>query len=177
MNLARKGKWDTSLFLSAERNFAGDGGLDGQAGYVVSSGVNLVHIDRRISRNLENIALAKIREYRNAVVSRRREIHYDTLEAYSSLETYAAEAETRKVNLVAYYEDFRKGIQQYTEGLITVDEVIQRREAIREEESSIRHAHMEVAESVVNLLTSTGRYEEFLKPAQAAPAKTGNQAQ
>ena len=78
LQLARKGKWDTSLFVGGRKEFEGAGDDVGDGTYSVSTGVRIERIDNRISESLERIALASLRGYRAALVSRKREIHTNT---------------------------------------------------------------------------------------------------
>ena len=113
LDLARKGKWDTTLSLDARRDFAGSGDADGEASYFLSAGIEITHIDNRISRSLEAIALANIREYKNAIISRKREIHTNIVDSYKNLVGRMAEVEARAQNLSRYRDDYAKGIDLY----------------------------------------------------------------
>ncbi len=162
LDLARKGKWDTTLSLDARRDFAGSGDADGEASYFLSAGIEITHIDNRISRSLEAIALANIREYKNAIISRKREIHTNIVDSYKNLVGRMAEVEARAQNLSRYRDDYAKGIDLYRQGAITIGELILKRQSIREEEGDIAHARERARESVADLLSSTGRYEQFV---------------
>jgi len=173
LSLARKGKWDTSLSLSVQRRFAGDGELDEQRSYVLSSGLQVRTIDPRISRDLENIALANIREYRNAIESRRREIWTETVDACSTLAAQSAEVELRSANLARYWESYNKALELYDSALVSIDELIEKREDIYEEQSQISWSRQHARENVTQLLASTGRYEQFIN----GSVRPGQQAQ
>lgn len=162
LSLARKGKWDTSLSISAERRFAGDGELDEQRSYVLSGGLEVRTIDSRISRDLERIALANIREYRNAIESRRREIRTETVDACSTLAAQLAEVKLRSSNLARYWESYNKALELYDSGLVSIDELIEKREDIYGEQQQISWSREHARENVTDLLASTGRYEEFI---------------
>lgn len=164
LTLARKGKWDTNLSVSAKKLFSGGGNLDDQRGYEVFTGVAVQTIDPRISRSLERIALANIREYRNAIQARKREIRTQTMEACMSLHTQLAEVRLRTSNLARYWENYSKSLELYDTGLITTYELIEKREEILEEEREIARSRNSVRMNVTRLLASTGRYEEFLAP-------------
>jgi len=162
LDLARKGKWDTTLFVDGTREFAGRGGSAGDASYSLATGVEVTRIDNRISRNLEQVALANIREYRNAIISRRREIHTNILDAFKNLTGSVAEGQTRQGNLSKYRDDYAKGIELYKSGAITIDELIRKRQAIQGEWNAISWSRQNSRESIASLLSATGRYEQFL---------------
>ena len=173
--LARKGKWDTSLFLSGRRNFAGGGGLQDQGSYSLATGVEVRKIDSRISRSLENIALANIREFTNAREGRMREILTETMEACITLASQLEEVQVRVSNLARYWESYSKGIELYDSGHITIDELIQKRQEILSEQEQISESRNLARENVANLLASTGRYEQFVngEPPAAEGAPEG----
>jgi len=169
LELARKGKWDTTLYVSATRDFAGNNDREGTASYAVSTGVEVTHIDSRISRSLEAIALANIREYRNAIVDRHREIHTDIVEAFKNVKGLMAEVRARTENLSRYERDYAAGIELYRGGGITIDELIQKRQTIRNEHDAIAWSRHGARESMATLLAATGRYERYLDGLNGAP--------
>jgi len=162
LELARKGKWDTTFFVSGTREFAGAGETEGDASYDLATGVEVTHIDNRISKSLERVALANIREYKNSIINRRREIHTDILDAYTNLKGMAQEVRAREANLARYLDDYAKGIDQYVAGAISIDELIQKRQAISNEQDAVADARHGARTALASLLSSTGRYEEFV---------------
>jgi len=177
LSLARKGKWDTSLSISAERRFAGDGDLAEQRSYILSGGLEVRTIDPRISRDLENIALANIREYRNAIESRRREIRTETVDACSTLAAQLAEVKLRSPNLARYWESYNKAMELYDSGRVAIDELIEKREDIYSEQHQISWSREHARENVAQLLASTGRYEEFIDGHLREESETDSPAQ
>ncbi|MHC4712804.1 MAG: TolC family protein [Planctomycetota bacterium] len=163
LSLARKGKWDTSLSVSATRRFDGDGELEDQGSYDLFSGVEVRTIDPRISRSLERIALANIREYRSAIENRQRQIRTDTVEAFSTLAAQQEEVNAREANLSRYWESYSKALELYDSGHITVEELLEKREDIYGEQEQIARARNRARMNVASLLSSTGRYEQFLE--------------
>jgi outer membrane protein TolC len=176
LELARKGKWDTSLSVTAKREFAGSGDAGGDADYLLATGVSVTRIDERISRSLEKVALARIRENRSAIVNRRREIHTDVVDAFKNLKGRTAEGAARKANLPKYCDDCAKGIELYKAGSITVDALLQKRESLNNERDEIVGARNGARESLVTLLAATGRYEQFLDKKDDANGVTGRAA-
>ena len=162
LELARKGKWDTTLNVGASRDFAGSGDQGGDQGYSLLAGVEFTHIDNRISKSLEKIALANIREYKSAIVNRRREIHTNIADAYTSLVVHTAEVSSREANLPKYAEDYRNGIEMYKAGSLSIDSLLQRRKDFLGEQQSIAEARDNVHDSLVTLMSSTGRYERYV---------------
>jgi outer membrane protein TolC len=176
LDLARKGKWDTRLNMSVARNFTGNGDNDGDADYIIGTGVEVTRIDDRISRSLEQIALANIREYKNAITNRQRDIHTRIVEAYKNLVGQLAEVRTREANLPRYRDDYAKGVELYLAGKITIDEVIQRRKNVLDEQNTILHARGEAHDALTTLVSSTGRYEEYIRDEMEMQRTPGNGA-
>lgn len=172
LDLARKGKWDTSLFVSGRRAFAGNGQREDEAGYTLSGGVTLRRIDARISRSLENIALAKMREYRSAITGRERKIRFNTTEAYLLMESAAEDVSARKANISRYFDDYRTGIEQYRSGAITIDELVRKRKLALEEQNDVARGAQRFRMNVFRLVTSTGLYTQFIDPENTATRKT-----
>jgi outer membrane protein TolC len=176
LQLARKGKWDTSLFVEGGQEFFGNGDDQGDTSYGVTTGVSVTRIDNRILRTLEEIALASIRTYRNDLISRRRQIHANTTDAYSTLQSQTKEVRAREVNVPRYQKDFQDGLELYRAGTITVDELIKKRQDLYYEQSDIAWARHSAIGGTAELLTSTGRYEQYMDPADRkrdAPPDTG----
>jgi hypothetical protein len=162
LRLARQGKWDTSLSLSARRDFAGGGERSDQHGYLISTGFEIKTIDPRISRSLESIALANIREYRSAIESRRRSIFADTSESCTQLRGKLDEVRERSANLDRYWESYVRALELYDTGHVGIEELIQRRRDIYGEQDEICRSRHRAREQITALIASTGMYEEFL---------------
>jgi len=176
LQLARKGKWDTSFFVDGGNDFFGAGDDAGAMNYGVTTGVSVTRIDNRISRTLEEIALASIRTYRNDLISRRRQIHTNTTDAYSTVRSQKAEVSAREANVPRYEKDFKDGLELYKAGAITIDELIQKRQDLYGEQSNIAWGRHHALSGMAELLTSTGRYEEYMDAADRrrdAPPDTG----
>ncbi len=162
LNLARRGKWDTSFFLRGEKTLGGAGSSEGEHGYSIGAGINIRHIDPRITKSMEREAQADIRRYQNSIKSRENEIFVDTVESTVNIEAYGNKFRTLIENLPRYRSDYEAGVTSYFNRQTTIDELLKKRDDYYEQERVIADARESYFSKIADLCASTAQYLEYL---------------
>lgn len=162
LNLARRGKWDTSFFLRGDKTLGGAGSTEGEHGYSVGAGINLRHIDPRITKSMEREAQADIRRYESSIKGRENEIFVDTTDAIVNIETYGNKFRTLIENLPRYRSDYETGVTSYFNRQITIDELLQKRDDHYEQQRIIADSRESYFSNIADLCASTAQYLEYL---------------
>ncbi len=162
LNLAQRGKWDTSFFLRGEKTLGGTGSREGEHGYSIGAGVGIRHIDPRITDSMERGARADIRGYQNAIKSREADIFVGTTDSLIGMETNANKFRSLTENLPRYRSDYESGITKYFNRQITIDELLEKRDDHYEEQRWIAESRDHYSSNVADLCASTAQYLEYL---------------
>ncbi len=162
LDLAQRGKWDTSFFLRGEKTLAGTGSNEGAHGYSIGAGVGIRHIDPRITNSMEREARADIRRYQNAIKSRENEIFVDTTDSLIGMETNANKFRSLTENLPRYSSDYESGVTKYFNRQITIDELLEKRDDYYSEQRWIAESREHYSSNVADLCASTAQYLEYL---------------
>jgi outer membrane protein TolC len=162
LDLAQRGKWDTSFFLRGERTLTGTGSREGEHGYSIGAGVGIRHIDPRITKSMEREARADIRRYQNAIKSRENEIFVDTTDSLIGMETNANKFRSLTENLPRYSTDYESGVTKYFNRQITIDELLEKRDDYYSEQRWIAESREHYSSNVADLCASTAQYLEYL---------------
>jgi len=162
LDLAQRGKWDTSFFLRGERTLAGTGSSEGEDGYSIGAGVGIRHIDPRITDSMEREARANIRRYKNAIKGRENDIFVDTTDSLVGMETNGNKFRSLTENLPRYITDYEGGVTKYFNRQITIDELLKKRDDYYEEQRWIAESRENYSSNVADLCASTAQYLEYL---------------
>jgi outer membrane protein TolC len=162
LNLARRGKWDTSFFLSGDKTLGGAGSEEGEQGYSIGAGINMRHIDPRITKSMEREAQADIRRYQSSIKSRENEIFVDTIDAIVNMKAYGNKFRTLIENLPRYRSDYETGLALYFDHKITTDELLKKRDDYYEQQRIIADSRESYFSKIADLCASTAQYLEYL---------------
>jgi len=174
LDLARRGKWDVALLADGRTNLAGGGTYEGDSDWRITLGMEVSAVDHRVTGSLIRQAQADIERFREAIASRENAIFVDTLEPLVRNESLGKSKEALIENLSKYEEDFKYGIQEYTEGSLSIDDLLSRREKIFSQEQEIATQALYMGYNVSALCAATGKFFELLnghgEPAAALDA-------
>jgi len=162
LDLARQGKWDIALLLGASADLEGKGTDDDTSAYGVALGLEVSHVDPRVTGSLERQALASIARFRKAITARQREIWVNTLEPMVRIETLSQNEVELIDNLTRFEKDYVEGIALYENGTLNIDDLLRRRATLYRQEEDIAELSNIIGVNVAELMTATGKYFEML---------------
>jgi len=162
LDLARRGTWDVAILLGATGNLEGRGEEEGISDWSASLGLDVSRVDPRVTGSLARQAQANIHRFEQAIVARENTIFVDTLEPLVRIETISASREQLLGTLPKYTADFETGISLYEQGELNVDDLIQRRENMFDQQREISRLTLLVGANVAELCAATGKFFELL---------------
>ncbi len=166
LDLARRGTWDISLLLDGRSNLEGRGEADGVSDWFASVGLNVSHVDSRVTDSLARQAQARIQRFRQAIAARENAIFVDTLEPFVRIDTLSASREQLAGNLPRYLKDYRTGLEDYKANRLNIDDLLKRRENVFDQEEEISRLTFLVGANVAELCAATGKFFEYLEEGQ-----------
>ncbi len=162
LDLARRGTWDIALLLDGKSGIEGRGEREGESDWSVSAGIEVSHVDPRVTDSLARQAQARIYRFKQAIIARENAIFVDTLEPIVRIETLGASREQLIGNLSRFKDDYATGLAEYEAGRLNIDDLLKRRENIFEQESQIAELTFLVGANVAELCSATGKFFELL---------------
>ncbi len=163
LDLARRGTWDISLLLSGASNFEGRGADEGTSDWAASVGLDVSHVDPRVTTSLARQAQARINRFTEAIAARENQIFADLLEPVIRIETLGESRQQRLENLPRFRATFAEGEALYTDGEMSIDVLLQRRENVFDEEEEISRLTFLIGANIAELCAATGKFFEFLE--------------
>ena len=169
LDLARRGTWDIALLLGGESSLEGRGEDQGISDWSVSVGLDVSHVDPRVTDSLMRQAQANIARFAHAITARENMIFVDTLEPLVRIETLGASRDELADNLPRYEEDYQTGVKMYLTGTLNIDDLLTRRENLFEQQEEVSHLIMMVGANVAELCAATGKFFELLEESRSRP--------
>ncbi len=163
LNLARRGTWDVSLLISGAGNLEGRGSDEGVSDWSASVGLDVGHVDPRVTTSLARQAQARINRFTEAIVARENQIFVDLLEPVIRIDTLGASQKQLLENLPRFRTSFEEGEATYTVGKMSIDDLLQRRENVFDQEEEISNLTFLIGANVAELCAATGKFFEFLE--------------
>ncbi len=161
-DLARRGRWDIALRAGGQADIRGEGTAADDDSWAIFAGLEIGAVDRRVTASLERQAQANMRRFDQAIVARHRRIHVSALDSLIRIETLTASRDELIANLGRYEEDYRNGVQEYLAGTLNVDDLLDRRETLFQQEDQLAELTNWIGENVAELCSATGRFFEML---------------
>ena len=163
LDLARRGKWDLTMLLSATSNLEGRSADEGVSDWSVSAGLDVSAVDRRVTDSLMRQAQANIHRFTQAIAARENEIFVDTLEPLVRIDTLGASRDELLNNLPRYERDYRTGIDAYIANELNIDDLLKRRENVFAQQDQTSYLTYMVGANVAELCAATGKFFELLE--------------
>jgi outer membrane protein TolC len=161
-DLAKRGKWDVTLSLSAQSDLEGAGEDEGASDWSALVGVEVSAVDPRVTESLIRQSEANINRFKYAIDARENSIFVNTLEPLIRLDTVGASRDELISNLPRYQEDYRKGVEDYLAGNLNIDDLIKRREDLFSRQENISQQTWLLGANVTQLCAATGKFFELL---------------
>lgn len=162
LDLARRGKWDVSLLLDAESSLEGSGEDESISDWKVATGIQVSAVDDRVTESLKRQARANIQRFSQAIAARENDIYVDTLEPIVRIETLGASRDELVDNLERYREDYAQGLRRYLDGELNIDDLLNRRQTVYDQQSEISRLTDLVGYNVAELCAATGKFFDLL---------------
>jgi hypothetical protein len=169
LDLARRGTWDIAVVVSGESNLEGRGEDAGESDWSASLGLDVSHVDPRVTNSLTRQAQANIARFAQAITARENMIFVDTLEPLVRIETLGASRDELTNNLPRYKEDYQTGVEMYVAGTLNIDDLLKRRENVFEQQEEISDLIFLVGANVAELCSATGKFFELLNREADSP--------
>ncbi len=163
LDLARRGTWDIALLLGASSDLEGRGEDEGVSDWSASVGLDVSHVDLRVTKSLIHQAQANIARFAQAIAARENAIFVDTLEPLVRIDTLGASRDELAGNLPRYEEDFQTGVEMYLGGTLNLDDLLKRRETLYDQQLEVSHLTLLVGANVAELCSATGKFFELLE--------------
>jgi outer membrane protein TolC len=163
LDLARRGRWDLAVLLSGSSDLEGGGDRDGESDWSVGVGFEVSAVDARVTNSLIRQAQSNIARFDQAIASRENAVYVDTFEPLTRIETLGQSRDELAANLQRYQADYDQGLIEYFGGNLNIDDLLKRREDLREQEEEISHLTRMVAINVAELCSATGKFFELLE--------------
>lgn len=162
LDLAQRGTWDVAILIGATGNLEGRGEDEGDSDWSASMGLDVSRVDPRVTGSLARQAQANIHRFEQAIVARENTIFVDTLEPLIRVETVTASKEQLLATLPKYIADFETGITLYEGNQLNIDDLIQRRRSLFDQQREISRLTLLVGANVAELCAATGKFFELL---------------
>jgi outer membrane protein TolC len=173
--LARKGKVDVTMSLGASTDLAGSGSRSGQAEYRAEALLTVAFIDARLSNSLAREAGANIRQYEQAIQRRRNNVYVEANEPLIKIRMLGKNIPDRQRNVERYQRDYEAAVRDYVAGRMDIDNLLQRRTGLLNEELELSYNKGELGGRISSLATTTGKFFELLQ--QEADGKGSSASQ
>lgn len=167
--LAKKGKYDVVLTTGAETHALGGGTKDDEHSWSAFAGLELNFVDERVTSSLTGQALASILRFAQAIEARRREIYVSTFDPLIRIETLTTSRDELSENIERFRSDYQNGIDEYLDGSLNIDNLINRRRTLFSQEEEIAELTNAIGENVAELGAATGKFFEMLDQDTPAP--------
>jgi outer membrane protein TolC len=161
-DLAKRGKWDVTLNVTAESDLEGAGEDEGVSDWAALIGVEVSAVDPRVTESLIRQSEANINRFKYAIDARENSIFVNTLEPLIRLDTVGASRDELISNLPLYEEDYRQGVEDYLAGRLNIDDLIKRREDLFSRQQNISQQTWLLGANVTQLCAATGKFFELL---------------
>ncbi len=162
LDLARRGQWDIALLLAGRSSLEGRGELDRNSDWALSFGLEVSHVDPRVTDSLIRQAQARIQRFNEAIAARENTIFVDTLEPLIRIDTLGQSRDELTRNLPRFEDDYRTGLRQYVAGGLNIDDLLTRRETLFEQQSETSDLTTIIGFNVAELCTATGKYFDLI---------------
>ncbi|MHC5112076.1 MAG: TolC family protein, partial [Planctomycetota bacterium] len=162
LDLARRGTWDIALLLNAESNIEGRGRYQGESDWIASLGLDVSHVDPRVTQSLSRQAQANIWRFEQAIAARENTIYVDTLEPLVRIETVGTSRDQLQASLPDYVRDYDAGVTAYEGRNLNIDDLLRRRENVYDQQIEISRLEFLVGANVAELCAATGKFFELL---------------
>ncbi len=162
LDLARRGQWDIALLLDGRSDLEGRGNDDRASDWEVNVGLDVSHVDPRVTTSLARQAQARILRFNEAIAARENTIFVDTLEPLVRIDTLGASRDELTANLPRFIEDYDSGVREFFAGTLNIDDLLKRRETYWQQQREISRLTLVVGFNVAELCTATGKFFELL---------------
>lgn len=163
LDLARRGRWDFTLELDAESGLEGRGEDESVSDWGVSVGFEVSRVDDRVTTSLINQAQANIARFQQAISARENAIFTGTLEPFVRLDTLTASRDELAGAVPLYEDDYRKGLTAYRTESLNIDDLLKRRETLRNQQLEVARLTFILSVNVAELCAATGKFFEILE--------------
>ena len=163
LDLAKRGRWDVALRLQGESALEGRGEKEGVSDWWASIGIDVSAVDPRVTNSLIRQAEANIGRFRHAITARENHIYVNTLEPLIRLDSLGESRRELVANLPRYVREYRDGVDAYLEGRLNMDDLLQRRKDIFDNQERISYHTYLLGANVTQLCTATGKFFELLE--------------
>jgi len=163
LDLARRGRWDFTLQLEGQSGLEGRGEDEGISDWSVSAGFEVSRVDTRVTTSLINQAQANIARFQRAIAARENDIFTGTLEPFVRIETLGASRDQLAAALPLYQDDYEKGLVAYQAESLNIDDLIKRRETLRDQQFAVARQTFILGVNVAELCAATGQFFELLE--------------
>ena len=163
LDLARRGTWDLALLLDGRSALEGRGRSDGDSDWSVSAGLEITHVDPRVTDSLARQAQGRINRFQQAIVARENDIYTDTLEPLVRIDTLGESRDQLTATLPKYLDDYRSGVDEYLSGRLNIEDLLIRRQNVTEQELEIANLGFLIGANVAELCAATGKFFELLE--------------
>ena len=163
LDLARRGRWDFTLQLDGQSGLEGRGEDEGFSDWSVSAGFEVSRVDARVTTSLINQAQANIARFQRAIAARENDIFTGTLEPFVRIDTLGASRDQLAAALPLYQDDYDKGLVAYQAGSLNIDDLIKRRETLRDQQFAVARQTFILGVNVAELCAATGQFFELLE--------------
>jgi outer membrane protein TolC len=162
LDLAQRGTWDIALLLGGRSNIEGRGEDQGISDWSVSFGLDVSHVDLRVTDSLIRQAQANISRFAQAIAARENMIFVDTLEPLVRIDTLGASRDELADNLSRYEQDYQTGLAMYVRGTLNIDDLLKRRDELFDQQVQVSWLTYMVGANVAELCAATGKFFELL---------------
>lgn len=162
LDLARRGKWDISLLLSGSGNLEGRSTEEGNSDWAATVGLDVSRVDSRVTTSLARQAQARINRFTEAIAARENQIFVDLLEPVIRIETLGESLNELTGNLPRFRASYDEGESLFMSNQMSVDDLLQRREVVFDQEEQISRLTFLIGANVAELCAATGKFFEFL---------------
>jgi len=131
--------------------------------WAASVGLDVSHVDARVTTSLARQAQARINRFTEAIAARENQIFADLLEPVIRIETLGESREQLLDNLPRFRTTFAEGQSMFMKGQMNVDDLLQRRETVFDQEEEISNLTFLIGANVAELCAATGKFFEFLE--------------
>lgn len=167
LDLARRGTWDIALLLGGGSTLEGRGTKNTTSDWNVSVGLDVSAVDPRVTGSLSRQAQANIARFQQAIAARENAIFADVFEPLTRIETLGQSRLELIARLPRFQEDYADASSQYLKGTFSIDDLLQRRQNLFDQNQEISRLTFLVGANVAELCAATGKFFELIGDAPA----------
>ena len=163
LDLAKRGRWDVTLFLDGEADLEGRGEKESASDWSVSGGVAVSAVDNRVTTSLSRQARSDIARYTRAIEARENNIFVDTLDPFLSIGKLTGAHDKLAASLPRYQSDYDNGVGEYMDGTLNIDDLLTRRDTLYAQQVEVAELTYRLGLNITNLCAATGKFFELLE--------------